>query len=94
MDLILECSMDQIRKPPSCSKVKKGDLISPIERLERIVKDHGEVNSLLGGFRINVLQPTSFPWYDVINELIEIGQEVWINKVEGSIRINSKPEVW
>lgn len=63
------------------------------ERLKKIVKDTGKVNSVYGGFEIKVSKPALFPWYKIFNQLIEIGQEVWISRMEGKISIISKPRV-
>jgi len=63
-----------------------------IEQLRKIVEDSGEVNSVLGGFEIRVIDPSLFPWYQVFDQLIEIGQEVWIYKRKDKIYIGSKPE--
>jgi len=65
--------------------------MDPEERLKKIVKDTGEVNYVYGGFEIKVSKPNLFPWEKVFKQLIEIGQEVWINKEEGKINITSKP---
>ena len=65
--------------------------MDPEEQLKRIVKDTGEVNSVYGGFEITVSKPALFPWYKIFNQLIDINQEVWLNKVEGKINITSKP---
>jgi len=65
--------------------------MDPVERLKKIVEDTGEVHSVYGGFEIRVLKPTLFPWYRAMNELLEIGQEIWINKKEGKICIISEP---
>ena len=62
------------------------------ERLKKIILKTGEVNSVLGGFKIRVINPPLFPWYQVIDQLTEIGQEVWIYKKEDKIYISSKPE--
>ncbi len=62
-----------------------------IEQLRKIVEDSGEVNSVLGGFEIRVIDPFLFPWHQVFDQLIEIGQEVWINKTGGQLYVNSKP---
>ena len=67
--------------------------MDPEERLKKIMKDTGEVNYVYGGFEIKVSKPNLFPWNKVLNQLIEIGQEVWINKMEGTINIASKPRV-
>ena len=62
------------------------------DRLKKIVEDSGGVNPILGGFKIRVIDPSLFPWYQVFDQLIEIGQEVWINKTGGQLYVNSKPE--
>ena len=66
--------------------------MDPEERLKNITLKTGEVNSVLGGFKIRVINPALFPWHQVIDHLIEIGQEVWINKIGDQIYVNSKPE--
>jgi hypothetical protein len=63
------------------------------ERLKKIVKDTGEVTSVYGGFEIRVLKPNIFPWYKIIKQLIDIGQEIWLNEKEGKICIISEPKV-
>jgi len=63
------------------------------EQLKKMVKDTGAVNSTYGGFEIRVSKPTLFPWYKIFNRLIDIDQEVWVNKMEGKINITSKPRV-
>jgi len=67
--------------------------MNPEERLKKIVKDAGEVNYVYSGFEIHISKPTAFPWYKVFNQLIEIGQEVWISKTEGKMAIHSKPKI-
>ena len=64
-----------------------------VERLKDMVKDTGDVNSVYGGFEIRIVKATLFPWHKVFNQLIEIGQEVWISKIEGKMSIISKPKV-
>ena len=55
----------------------------------KIVGETGEVVSEYGGYEITVVKPSLFPWYAVLDLLIETGQEIWINK-DGEIRINTK----
>ena len=66
--------------------------MDPEERLKKIILKTGEVAPVLGGFKIRVINPALFPWHQVIDHLIEIGQEVWIYKKEDKIYISSKPE--
>jgi hypothetical protein len=60
-------------------------------RLKKMVKETGEVHSVYGGFEVAVTKPTLFPWYRVIHELLEIGQNVWMSKKEGTILVRSEP---
>jgi hypothetical protein len=66
--------------------------MDPEERLKKLLKDTGEVSAVYGGFEIKVLKPMLFPWYKVFNQLIEIGQEIWVNEKEGKICIISEPK--
>jgi hypothetical protein len=68
-------------------------LMDPEERLRKMVKDTGEVNSVYGGFEIRVAKPALFPWHKTFNLLMDIGQEVWITKREGKIYITTEPKV-
>jgi hypothetical protein len=67
--------------------------VDPEAQLKKMVKDTGEVNSVYGGFEIKVFRPTLFPWHKVFNQLIEIGQEIWVNRKEGRIHIISEPKI-
>jgi hypothetical protein len=62
-------------------------------QLKKILDDTGEVNALYGGFEVRVDDPTRFPWYKILNLLIEIGHEIWVSKKENTIHITSKPKV-
>jgi len=66
--------------------------MDPEEGLKMIVSKSGEVSSVYGGLKIRVIDPSLFPWYQVFDQLIEIGQEVWIYKRKDKIYIGSKPE--
>lgn len=63
-----------------------------LERLKEMVKDAGDVKSVYGGFEVRVVKPTLFPWYKIINELLGIGQKIWIARKKGKICILSEPE--
>lgn len=67
--------------------------MDPEERLRKIVRDTGEVNPVYGGFEIKVSKPTLFPWHKVFNQLIEIGQEIWVHRKEGKIHITSETKI-
>lgn len=65
----------------------------PVEQLRGIVKGTGEIASVYGGFEVKVLKPKSFPWHQAINQLIKIGQKVWVEKREENIYIISEPNI-
>ncbi len=67
--------------------------MDPVEKLKKTVGDTGEVQSVYGGFDVKVLRPRSFPWHELITDLIEIGQSVWIEKKENKIHIVSEPKI-
>jgi hypothetical protein len=50
-------------------------VMDALERLRKIAEETGEIRSVYGGFEIKVLKPTLFPWYNVLNYLLEIGQD-------------------
>jgi hypothetical protein len=58
-----------------------------VEQLKEMVENTGEVHSVYDRFESRVLKPTLFPWYKVINELLGIGQEIWIAQKQGRICI-------
>jgi hypothetical protein len=67
--------------------------MDPIQELKKIVKDAGRINSVYGGFEIEVIKPELFSWYKLLNRLIEIGQKVWVERREGKIYIVSEPNI-
>jgi hypothetical protein len=67
--------------------------VDPQEKLKETVKETAKVSPLYGGFEILISKPDRFPWYQVIHQLIEIGHEIWVDRVKGRICITSKPKV-
>jgi hypothetical protein len=67
--------------------------MDPMEGLKKIVKDTGRIDSVYGGFEIEVTSPRLFPWHKLLNQLIGIGQKVWVEKREGKIYIVSEPSI-
>jgi hypothetical protein len=56
--------------------------------LEQIVGDTGKVNPVLGGYEVDVLDPSRFPWSDVFRLLVvETQLEVWISKKDGGLTV-------
>jgi hypothetical protein len=41
--------------------------VDPEERLAKIVSENGEGSSVYGGFKISVIDPSLFPWYQVFD---------------------------
>jgi hypothetical protein len=68
-------------------------MTDPETELKRIIKETGEVHAIYGGFEIKVLSPRSFPWHKLLDQLIEIGQKVWVERREGKIYIVSEPKI-
>ena len=67
--------------------------MDPQDEVIKIVGDTGEVAPEYGGYEIIVVKPDLFPWRAVLDLLIETGQEIWITKNDGKIRINTEPEI-
>jgi len=61
-----------------------------IETLVRIVGGQGRVQECYGGVEIEVADPTAFPWGNVLQELLNAKEEVWVRMREGKIEIMSK----
>lgn len=71
------------------------DLSSPsfpdlIATLIRRVGATGKVNECYGGVCIEVADSVSFPWGDVLQELLNVKEEVWLRKKNEKIEIMSK----
>lgn len=61
-----------------------------IETLIRIVGATGRVQECYGGVEIEVADPAAFPWGNVLQELLNAKEEVWVRMREGKIEIMSK----
>ena len=62
-------------------------------KLREAIKDTGKLEEQYGGFDILVLDKEKFPWAAVFELLIDSGFQIWIDKKNSHIEINSKPEV-
>jgi hypothetical protein len=67
--------------------------MDPQDKVMEILGDTGEVAPEYGGYEITVVNPDLFPWHAVLDLLTEIGQDIWITKKDGKIRINTEPNV-
>lgn len=50
----------------------------------------GRVQECYGGVCIEVMDPAGFPWWDVLQELLNVKEEVWLRKRNEKIEIMSK----
>ena len=64
-----------------------------LEKLRAKIGNKGKVFEDYGGYEIIVLDSEKFPWKDVFEMLIDSGFQIWINKKNSHIQIESKPEV-
>lgn len=59
--------------------------------LIRKVGNTGKVNECYGGVCIEVADPVTFPWGDILQELLNVKEEVWLRKSNEKMEIVSKP---
>lgn len=57
------------------------------------VGEHGECESVMGGFEVRVKDPARFPWERVFRTLLGLGHEVWVELRDGELVIVSKAPV-
>ena len=91
-EIILIHVIPEIKDYPIVRNKIRKKVTEKLKQMESSLKRIGIASWLLGGFKIRVINPALFPWHQVIDHLIEIGQEVWIYKKEDKIHISSKPE--
>lgn len=61
--------------------------------LIRKVGGTGKVNECYGGVCIEVTDPATFPWGNILQELLNVKEEVWLRKTNGKMEIVSKPRM-
>lgn len=61
-----------------------------IETLVRMVGVTGTVQECYGGVKIKVADPVAFPWGNVLKELLNAKEEVWVRMRDAKIEIMSK----
>ena len=64
-----------------------------LEKLRDKIGNEGKIFEDYGGYEIIVLDSKKFPWNDIFEMLIDSGFQIWINKKNSHIQIESKPEV-
>ncbi|HLC59256.1 MAG TPA: hypothetical protein VJH34_01905 [archaeon] len=81
----------QTKEKPNKTKY---DEISILESLRKMIINNGVTDMQYGGFHIVVNDNKKFPWYDVLNLLIDSGQNIWIEEDKDKhIVIMSKTKV-
>jgi hypothetical protein len=63
------------------------------EDLKDIIAKSGILEEVYGGYEIRIIDAEHFPWYTVINFLLDSGYEVWMEKTEKELLLMSKPAV-
>jgi len=61
-----------------------------LKNLEEMVGSAGFVSSEYGGYEITVVDPPTFPWYDVFIFLLNLSFDIWIVRKDESVIILSK----
>lgn len=67
------------------------NLFSVQDRLRSLAKGSAAVEHEYGGFEIRVLDSAAFPWAGVMELLLGIGHDVWVEKRRGAFVVLSKP---
>jgi len=70
----------------------KGPVEDLFSRLKEIVGEKGNVAKAYGGYHIVVLDPPTFPWFEVFILLTNLGFSVWLSKEEERYIIKASPE--
>ncbi|MEM3561709.1 MAG: Lrp/AsnC ligand binding domain-containing protein [Candidatus Freyarchaeota archaeon] len=65
-----------------------GDIES---RIRQVVGETGVVNPKYGGYEIQVINETMFPWLATFKTLLEYPHEIWISQKDNRIVITTKP---
>lgn len=65
-----------------------GDIES---RIRQVVGETGIVNPKYGGYEIQVINETMFPWLATFKTLLEYPHEIWISRKDNRIVITTKP---
>lgn len=65
--------------------------IDPQVVIEDIIGEYGTVMEEYGGYRIEVLNHTMFPWANVFKLLLRLEHEVWVDIEGEKLIIVSKP---
>ncbi len=59
--------------------------------MRELVGDTGTVKASSGGIQITILDAVTFPWDAVMHALVDINQDVWVQRRRGELTVLSKP---
>jgi hypothetical protein len=59
-------------------------------RLRELIDAKGQISDVLGGYKILVSEPMTFPWREVLITLMGKGYDVWLSKEDEKFFIKSK----
>ncbi len=62
-----------------------------VDQVRGIVGETAKVSSAYGGLEVLVHDEAAFPWHDVMHAITDVGQDVWVTRRDGTLRIVSKP---
>jgi len=85
----LRLRTEKAKNRPSKKRAERESDVFDLESaLEQMIGDFGKVNPVLGGYEIDILNPSGFPWPDVLRLLVvETQLDVWISKKDGGLTI-------
>jgi hypothetical protein len=76
-------------------EIKIQELTAPTadiySKLLELAGEKGDVFSVYGGYQVRILDPTTFPWFEVLAILSNASFDVWISKENESFVIKGKP---
>lgn len=85
---------EKIKSLTSVRMAMLEELTAPVPdlnaRLEELVGSKGSIVEAYGGYKITVLEPTTFPWLEVLVTLVGRGLDVWLTKEKDWFVIKSK----
>jgi hypothetical protein len=75
-------------------KARLEALSKPVENVEeflnKIVGSTGRITRFYGGYEIEILDPISFPWCDVMLTMQNMGYDVWLSKKDNVYYVTCK----
>ncbi|MEM3088819.1 MAG: hypothetical protein QXP20_06875, partial [Candidatus Bathyarchaeia archaeon] len=91
----LEANMTKYKEKMEVTKTRnrelEGALLDLESKLKDIIGEAGKVSPEYGGYEIIVLNPSNFPWCNVLTLLLDNSLEVWVTKKGEHTVILCKP---